>query len=205
MKNWPQAVLDALDAGTLVPRDFIWVEPRDRDTGDAVSWGAWSDLGDITLTVNDPILGPVMRTFEGAGSLVQVSSIQIVGGLEVQTATVTLSGVAEQAERLVRQYDARFAPIQMYRGYLDPVTMRAAAPPEPLFVGFVDDAPINTPAEGGDSTIVLTCASHAQELTRKGTSTRSDADQKLRNPDDDFFLHAATVGTWDVKWKAAGE
>ena len=203
MKSYPTAITNALAADTLSPRDFLWIEPRNRDTGQRIGWGAWSDLGTVSVDVDDPVQGTVLRQFEGAGTLVEVSRLTMVAGLSVQTVNITLSGVSEHAETLVRQHDARLAPVQLYRGWLDPDTQRLFAPAKARFLGFVDAVDIQTPEESGISKIVLSCASHVQELTRKGTATRSDADQKRRNPADQFFSHAASVGTWQIKWKQA--
>jgi hypothetical protein len=195
-----------LEAGALVPRDFLWITPRRRDTGAAVTWGAWSDLGTITADVIDPVSGvTVQRTYEGAGSLVQVSEVPLVVGLTVQSVEIQLSQIATGAEALIRTYDARRAPVELHRGFLDPATMRLAAPAVPRFLGFVDEAPVETPAEGGEGGVRLTCVSHAQELVRASSAKRSDADQRRRNANDGFFRHAATVGTWKIFWGQKSE
>lgn len=201
MKNYPAAIMDALAAGALVPRDFLWIEPRNRSTGARMSWGAWSDLGTVSAQVNDPVSGVVSRSFEGAGSLVAVDDVSMVAGLVVQTLSIQLSGIAAESEALIRGADVRLAPVSLFRGYLSPETMRLAAPAQAVFLGFVDQVSLTTPEEGGESAIALTCANHVQELTRKGTATRSDADQRQRDAGDAFFSHAATVGTWQIKWQ----
>ena len=202
MRVYPQAVLDALAGGALVPRDFVWIRPRNRSTGDPVSWGAWSDLGTITAPVIDAQTGTeVSRNFEGGGSMVQVAGVQLVTGLTVQVVTITLNQIAAKAEELVRTYDARRAPVELYRGFMNPTTMRLVAPAEVYFQGFVDEAPVTTPATGEAGAIVLTCASHVQELARSYTATRSDSDQRRRSATDDFFQHAAVVGSWSINWK----
>lgn len=201
MRQLSGQVQALLAADALVPRDFIWIEARRRDTGDAVTWGAWSDLGAVDAQVIDPVTGDVVtRTFEGAGALVEVGAVTQTAGLEVQVVTLTLNDLADGAERLVREYDARRARLELFRGFLDPVSLLLPAPAVPRFVGFVDEAPIVTPESGGTGSITLTCAGHPQELTRKGTATRSDADQRRRAPGDAFYQHAASVGTWDIKW-----
>lgn len=203
MRADPAAVTAALADGALVPRDFLWIEPRNRDTGARTGWGAWSDLGTISADVADPIDGVVLRVFDGGGSLIEVTPFSQVAGLSVQTIQIKLASTLDHAEVLVRQYDARLAPVSLYRGFLDPDTMRLVAPAQARFLGFVDSADIQTGAEGGESQIVLSCASHVQELTRKGTATRSDADQRRRDASDRFFEHAADVGTWQIKWNAS--
>lgn len=206
MRTLATEVTDALAAGALVPRDFVWITARNRDTGAAQSWGAWSGLGNITADVINPADGQtVTRAFEGAGSLVTVGQVPMVTGLTVQTVQIQLSQIAAGAEQLVRGWDARRAPVQLFRGFLDPATMLLVSPAVCRFTGFVDEVPIVTPAEGGEGSITLICASHAQELTRGFTHKRSDADQRTRSATDGFYRHAATVGTWQIFWGQAAE
>lgn len=206
MRSLSPAVTAALAAQSLVMRDFLWIVARDRTTGDPVEWGAWSDFGNVTAEVIDPLTGnTVERTFEGAGSLVQVGAVPLVAGLTVQSVPIRLAPTAAGAEQLVRGYDVQRAPVQLFRGIFNPATMRLVAPAVPRFLGFVDDVQIDTPAEGGEGGISLTCVSHVQELTRSSTAKRSDADQRLRSATDGFFQHAATVGTWQIWWGQAAE
>jgi len=207
MRSLSANVQAALEAGALVPRDFLWIVARDRSTGDPAPWGAWSGAGTVEADVIDPATGStVSRTFEGAGSLVQVGAVPMVAGLTVQVVEIRLSQIAAGAEQLVRGYDVRRAPVQLFRGFLDASTQRLVAPAVPRFLGFVDEADVQSPAEGEEGAIVLTCASHAQELTRASPARRSDADQRGRVSTDGFYRHAATVGDWTIFWgRAAAE
>ncbi len=201
MRVLDPAVQAALEAGALQMRDFVWVTARDRDTSAPVTWGAWSDLGTVDADVIDPATGgTVTRTFQGGGNLVEVSAVPLVTGLTVEVVTLRISQIEAGAEQLVRGYDVQRAPIELFRGLFDPGTYQLVAPAVPRFVGFVDEVQIETPAEGGEGAIVLTCASHTQELTRTSSAKRSDSDQRRRNADDAFFEHAAVVGTWQIFW-----
>lgn len=201
MRALDPAVQAALEAGALVPRDFLWIVARDRETGAPYGWGAWSDVGAVTAEVIDPVSrATVSRTYEGAGGLVEVGDVALISGLTVQVVDIRLSQIDQGAETILRSYDLRRAPVQLHRGFLDPQTHRLVAPAVPRFVGFVDEAPVTTPAEGAEGGIVLTCASHTQELARSSAAKRSDADQRLRNASDGFFRHAATVGSWKIWW-----
>ena len=51
---------------------------------------------------------------------------------------------------------------------------------------------------------MLACVSDAQEMSRSNPAKRSDADQKLRDPDDDFFQYANVVGNWEQFWGKEG-
>lgn len=195
------ANLAALEAGTLVARDFLWFVARDRDTGDPVTDGMWSDVGNVSAEVLDPDTGVAdEREFFGSGTLVQVDDVPLVSNLTVQNITIRLSQVENRVEQLVRDYDVRQARVEFYRGLFDPNTRSLVDPAFCLFVGFVDKVEINTGAEDEEGGVVLTCVSHTQELTRYNPDTRSDTSQKLRSATDNFFADASVVGNWEHFW-----
>lgn len=196
----------ALAARRLLPRDFLWIVARDRTTGDPVSVGFWSDLGTVTALVKDPDTGAaVLRSWYGAGSLIQVSDIPAVSHVTVQTITIVMSQLDEQVEQAIRLYDVKQARVEIFTGLLDPDTRLLVDPAEPRFVGFVDQVEIRTGAENEDGAVTLTCTSHTQELMRANPATRSHEDQKTRDATDDFFVDAAVVSDWDHYWGAVGK
>lgn len=195
-----------IDAGQVVVRDFLWLEPRDRDTGARVGLGLWSDLGQITVQVLSPYTGQVeSRTFKGASGHVKMGDVVRASGLTVQTVNIALGQLDPESQQAVRGYDLRFAPVEVYRGWFDPVGLTLAAPARARFIGFVDEAPITTPAAGAVGAINLKCASYTQELTRKSSERRSDASQRKRNASDAFFKDVGVVASWKVWWGQAPE
>lgn len=194
----------ALQARKLLARDFIWFQVRDRSNGNPVFDGYWSDVGTRTFAVIDPNTGGATnRQFFGAGGLISISAIPLVSNLTVQNVTVTLSQVADRVNDLVRTYECKQGYVQIFRGLFDPETRELAAPAAPRFVGYIDDIQIKTPEEGGEGSVVLTCNSHTQELTRTNTETRSDASQQTRAPGDDFYADTTVVGEWQFFWGRA--
>jgi hypothetical protein len=165
----------------------------------------------VSAQVVDPKTGQtVNRTYEGAGDLIEVGRFNMVAGLSVQVTEITLSHLSHPAMTQLIGHDLRRGLVEMHRGFLDPKTRRLVAPAHPRFVGFVDEGPVDIPpidddgsSEGG--AITLTVASQAQDLMRSSSATRSDADQRRRNPNDGFFRHAATVGSWTIWWGQAKE
>lgn len=200
-RSLDSAVLTALAARTVVARDFLWFVARDRDTGDPVTDGMWSDIGNITAPVIDPDTGlEEGRDFYGSGTLVAVSDIPLVSNVTVQQVTISLSQVDDRVAELVRTYDLKQARVEIFRGLFDPATRLLVAPAVPRFVGFVDEVQIQTPAEGGEGSVVVTCASHTQEMLRSNPDTRSHESQKQRSATDKFFLDVAVVGEWEHFW-----
>lgn len=191
----------ALQANKLVARDFLWVIAKDRSDGSPVPAGVWSDVGDITASVIDPLTGGSQsRSWTGAGTLISVSDIPLVQGITVQQITVTLSQVNDFINDYVRTYDCKQAQVQVFRGLFDPDTRELVAPAVCRFNGFVDSGPITTPAEGNNGSISFTCTSNTQELTRANSDTASDASQRLRSSTDNFFQDVAVVGSWQMFW-----
>jgi hypothetical protein len=194
-------VQSALEARSLVARDFLWFVARDRDTLAPVSEGTWSDVGDITAQVINPDTGLAEdRVFYGSGTLIQCDDVPLVSNMTVQNMTVRMSQIHEAVEQLVRDYDVKQARVELYRGLFDPATRKMVAPAFCRFVGFVDSVVINTPSENEDGSVVLTCTSHTQEITRSNPDTRSHASQVLRSATDNFFVDASVVGTWEHWW-----
>lgn len=201
MRGIDAQTMAALASGYIAVRDFLWIEPRDRDTGQTVPFGFWSDVGTRAFDVIDPVTDAVLRrTYSGAGDLVRTGPVALAVGLAVQTVSITLSQLAPGALEVLRRYDLKRAPVELHRGWLDPRSRLQVAPALPFFEGVIDTAPLTTPAEGEEGQIALTAVSHAQELTRTNSATRSDADQRLREPTDGFFRHAAEIGNWRLFW-----
>lgn len=196
----------AIQARRLVPRDFIWLIARDRTSGAPVAEGVWSGAGDFTAAVIDPHTGGSQsRMFFGSGALISVGDIQLVQGITVQTLTITLSQLDAGVNDYVRTNDLKQAEIQIFRGFLDPDTRLLVAPATPRFVGFIDDAPITTPKENTSGAITITATSNTQELTRANSDTRSDASQRLRSANDNFYQDVSVVGGWQIFWgKSSG-
>ena len=206
MKTYTANTVAALAARRLMKRDFLWIVARDRETGDPVSVGFWSDLANVSALVVDPETGsPLLRDFYGSGSLISISDIPAIVGVSVENVTVTMSQLHDQVEEALRLYDCKQARIEIHTGLLDPDTRQLVDPAEPVFVGFIDRVEIKTPAEGGDGAAILTCASGTQELLRNNPATRSHEDQQVRASGDTFFVDAAVCPDWDHYWGAVGE
>lgn len=200
MFSLESAEITALQQSVIDWRNFVWFTVRDRDTGNPANAGFWSDAGPFTGDVKDALTGStVSRTFSGAG-LVSVGAIPRTVGLAVRRVEIVLSAIDATAEAAFRTYDMRLAPVQIYRGLMTPGTFNLVAPAKPVFIGFVDTAPVVTPAEGGASRVNISVVSHTVELTRKNPDVRSHESQQRRSPGDDFYKDVGVVSEWEVPW-----
>ena len=200
MRSLDPAELAAIAARTVVARDFVVITVKDRLTGNTSPVGFWSDAGAFSCLVKNGRTGLVEAQSFVGGALVSIGDIPLISDISVRTVEVVLSGIDASVIDATKNYDARNAPITIYRGYLNPDTLELVAPAKSRFIGFIDEAPVVTPAEGGPSTVTLSCASHTRELTRKNPDVRSHESQILRKADDDFYHDTSVVETWEIFW-----
>lgn len=193
----------ALSERALVARDFLWIVARERDTGDPVSVGFWSDLENITTFVLNPdTMLPVSRTYYGAGGLISIDDVPSVSVLQVQDVHIRMSQLDAQVTQAIREYDVKQARVEIHRGLFDPLSRDMVAAAFVRFVGFVNLVEVHVGAENEDGYVDITCVSHTQELMRSNPATRSHEDQLLRSAGDTFFIDAAVVPEWDLDWGA---
>lgn len=201
MIGYTSDVLAALSAHSIVARDFVWIVARDRETGDPVTDGYWSDVGSVSVSVVNPDTGsPVSRTFHGAGSLIQIDAIPRTSVMSVNPINVQLSQVAERVQDLVRGYDLKQARIQVFRGLFYTSLRTLVDPAYPRFDGYIDEVTIETPSENNAGGVSLRCVSRLVEITRSNPAVRSDEDQRRRSATDNFYQDVSTAGDLPIFW-----
>jgi hypothetical protein len=192
--------LTALSGRTVVARDYLWITARNRSTGSPEVVGFWSDVGNVAVEVNSPLVGVVTRSFYGSGTLISIDAIAFVANLTVQDVKIRMSQLDDIVAQAVRDYDCKQAKVEIYRGFFDPSTRGLVSPATCLWMGFIDDISIDTPAEGEDGAVVLRCVSHTQEMFRSNPDTRSHESQQVRHPGDTFYADTDVVGDWEHFW-----
>jgi len=201
MRTLDPAITDALAAGSIKARWLVWITARNRDTDADETAGFWSDVEDVSVSVIDALTrGEVVRTFCKAGSALTIGTLSLTSDLTVRELEVGLSQIDERVALVVRGYDVRQAPIQVYLGLFDPSTHRMVAPAFPLFVGLVDSMDIETPEEGQEGSVKLRCVSQIREMTRANPDVRSGASQRARSSGDSFYDYTQNVGDWEIFW-----
>lgn len=204
MRDLDFAEISAIAARAIVARNFLWVTAKRRDTGVDVSLGFWDDVMTVSAPVRDGRTGAtVSRDFRGVGAALQVGSIALTSDVTIRNVDIELPHLDTIVEALVRTYDVRGAPMQLYRGYFDPTTRALVATAKARFVGYVDGAPIVTPKEGGEGSVTLHCVSTTRELTRTSAEVRSHESQLVRAAGDFFYKDVGVVGDWDIAWGVA--
>ncbi|SOC48433.1 hypothetical protein SAMN05892877_1653 [Rhizobium subbaraonis] len=184
----------------VIPRAFVWISAKNRETGSIETVGFWNGLDSVEVSVISGVTGsPVSREYHAAGSLLDVGPITRTPELEVRTLRISLSQISEAVQLAVRGYDVRHAPIEIHEGYLDRESRLLIAPPIIDFVGWINGAPINTPAAGGKGSIMLDCVSHSRMLTRTNPAKKSHETQKRRS-NDQFRKYNSVANQWQYWW-----
>lgn len=195
MRIYDSAIAAQLSARAgLDARHLMWIEARNRDTGDMESIGIWD--GDDHL---DFVIGGVTRTYLGAGGLLSVPDLTMRVGLDIWQPEVQVSAITPEVEQALRGYDPKLAPVEIHRAFFDPVEATLLAPPVRIFKGWIDGVSIPTPEEGGEAVATITLASNSRSLTRKLHALRSDAAYQMRGGDR-INRYTDVVGQIKTRW-----
>lgn len=202
MRDISGALQTRLATRNLIGRNLVWLTGTNLTTEIIESTGFWNDVGPAVVDVIDGFTGEEeTRLFYGASHLIGIEDVPLTSDLTIRRLNVSLSAITAEAEAKIREYNIKGHAIQVYRLHLDPETRLPVEAALCRFAGFVDSAPLITPKEGGLSAINLTCVSHARELTRVSTATRSDESLKQRSGGvDRFYKYTAVVGSWEIFW-----
>lgn len=184
----------------VIPRDFVWITAKDRNTGTPESTGFWNGDDTVTLDVISGLSGlPETRTYIGWGDLGKVDSIPLVSDLTIRTINISVSHLSAAVQQMIRGYDVRLAPVEVHRGFFDLDTRNIIAAPRPRFLGYVNGAGIETPPVGGEGAARLAVVSHTRALTKTNSAKRSDETQKRRSGDR-FRRYSDVAGQWTFFW-----
>jgi hypothetical protein len=170
MRTYDSASLAALAAGNVKPRYLLWIEAKNRSTGETETVGLWNGDQDQSITI-----GGVARTYLAGGSLLDVGVLDYRAGQEIVMRTIRLSPINEAVEQVIRGYEPRLAPVQLHEVVYDLATDRITGTPQLRFDGQVDSIRLSRASAGGESGVDLVCASRSREGTRYGTGLKTQA------------------------------
>ena len=181
MKNYSAEALAAMAAGQVVVSGAAWF-------GGDEPVGLWA--GDGTLSFVDE--RGVPRTFRGIGDRAFASiSGGAIGGAE-QGQTLTVSGIDPVVRENLDVASLRGLPTILWRLVFNGAGTRLLDARVHLR-GRIDQAPIeDTP--GGTSELRLSIEGAARGQGRRSERMRSDADQRLINPNDSALKRVAYAG-----------
>jgi hypothetical protein len=184
----------------FIRHNLFWITAKNRTTGGEESMGFWDGYDNLNIPVVSSITGTIVnRDYIAFGSLLAIDPISLVSDLTIRNVKVALSHLSPEVQDAFRLYDARLAPVEIHRVLLDQDTMLPVGPAHPRFIGFVNEAPIERPAVGGEGGLSVICVSHTRQLTRTNPGKRSDETQKLRGGDR-FRRYSTVSGDVSFWW-----
>ena len=203
MRTLDTATLDAIrDRRAIVPRNFVLVGPVVPLAGGDPAVFGFTDFGeDITTNIVDGRTGEtVSHVFFGDNApIVSIDAMPLRVGVEVDTVQVTLNHLHPAVAALVRGHNCRNAPVQIHRGWLSAESMLLVAPPICRRLGFVNGAPIETPAAGEQGSATLRVVSQSRELTRVNP-VKASREFYARRSNDQWGRYTGVTGDWPIWW-----
>lgn len=187
----------------LVQVDLVWLEVSDRETGDPIGAGFWNGPGDDTITVTDLFTGVSLARGFYAGGLTEIVKPTYKTGLDIGTMDLTFSAIDSEVQTVFRGYEPRGAKIQAWQMTYDPDDYSKTTP-EPVFKGWVNKAPIEIGAPGGEALINVTAVNSARILTFASGRKKSHEAQKKRT-NDQFRKSKGIAGNVIVRWGPVAE
>ncbi len=189
------------DRRGLRPRNFIVITAKSRSDGSASVRCFWDEAETVSVNVLDENGDLTSHDFTGDGAILGMDPIPMRIGLEVRTIQIVMSALHPEVENLIRTDEPRGAKVEIYRGHLSLNSGLLVSSPRSRFLGKINEAPIETAAAGGESTVTLRVVGHTRELTRTNPSRKSDAQQRLRSGDR-FRRYSGKAGQWlaDIWW-----
>lgn len=174
---------------------LLWVEAKNRDTGNTEASGIWTGGEDQTF-----IIDGVSRTYYGAGSLLQLPKVQFNSELDVQTQNITLSILSEEVINMIRVYDSRLAPCELHLLVRD-TTDGSVAGITPVIEGWIDIVDIaEGAAPNGEASATVAIVSSVRAGTKVLNLKKSDQSQKLRDATDRGMEYADISGELKIVW-----
>lgn len=157
-------------------------------------FGFWGGHGPLTVNGVD---------YVGAGSLIEVSALNLGTDLSASPITVRLRAVAETALTLdvlatIDNYAYKNRPAHITLAYFDRVTGSMVTAIQ-WWQGYIDLID-HEQTVGADYALVAHLEPKSLDHSRIGYRMRSDTDQKLIDPTDRFFEHAAVTAVQNLPY-----
>jgi hypothetical protein len=182
VKVFTSEAMDAIQSGAAIVTGAVEIacDPSIR---------LWGGFGPIEIDGDD-------YAAIGDRGVAQVSNGAL--GAAAQGITLILSGIEPDALEVLEADEIHDAPVKLLRLIFDSSGTRMLD--WHVFTrGRVDQVTVDD-VIGGTATIVVSVESQAKGLGRKGGRMRTDADQRLIDPNDGFFKNVSYAGQKQLYW-----
>ncbi|MGB1388677.1 MAG: hypothetical protein ACPG61_07295 [Paracoccaceae bacterium] len=159
-------------------RWLLWVEARDRTTGDPEPLGLWSGEDHAEFDI-----GGDTRTYFGALDGLQCDDIQYQAGTVIQSMGMRVPMDLPETIQLFRVSETRLAPCEVHWALFDTIN-NTLADVTRVFKGRIDGAPITTPGDGKRAMASIMIASSLRGGTKMAGARKSNSMQLLRGSGD---------------------
>ena len=176
---------------------LLWFEAKNRDTGAPETLGFWS--GDDH---QEFLIGGEIRTYYGAGNVIDVPAIVVKPGFSVRNLRVKLPPFTDEVKTLLQTYEPRLAKVQIHSVVFDIDTGAQMGNPVRAFKGFLNQAPEELGPKNQPSHTQLVLVTAARRLTYGLPLKRSSSELQLRNLTDKGREYSDVAGDWSIPWGA---
>lgn len=184
-----------LARAAVMPRWLLWIGAKNFGTLTDASVGLWNGEDNATFTI-----GGSPRVYQGGLSRFEVEPITYAAGIDVRTLQISFAANAPETEDVVRGFVIRLAPVELHLALLDPEATDLIDA-RMMFRGFINRAPLTTPAQGAGDTVRLEMVSRMRTLALPGPALKkSNASQITRNDADGFRKYASIAKEVTVEW-----
>ncbi|WP_295453067.1 hypothetical protein [uncultured Pseudophaeobacter sp.] len=174
---------------------LLWIQAKNRETGAPEALGLWS--GDDH---QEFLIGGEIRTYYGAGNVIDVPPIIAKPGFVVRNLRIKLPPLTDEVKTLLHAYEPRLAAVQIHSCPMDIDTGAPLGEPVRMFKGFLNQAPQEIAAKGGTGFTELVLVSAGRRLTFGLPLKRSSAELQRRNPLDRGREYSDVAGEWSIRW-----
>jgi hypothetical protein len=184
-----------LARAAVMPRWLLWIAAKNFGSLTAAPVGLWNGEDNLTFTI-----GGSPRVYQGGLSRFEVEPITYATGLDVRNLQISFAANAPETEDVVRGFVIRLAPVELHLALLDPDTTDLIDV-QPMFRGFINRAPLTTPAQGGGDTVTIEMVSRMRTLALPGPALKkTDQAMRLRNSADSFRQYGSIAGEVQTEW-----
>ncbi len=174
---------------------LLWFQVRNRSTGAPETLGFWT--GDDH---QEFLIGNEVRTYFGAGAVIDVPPIIAKPGFEVRQYRVKLPPMLDEVKQLLQGYEPRHASVEIHSAPFDIDTGNPFPSPKRYFKGYLNQAPEELGPKGSRTHTQLILVTGARKLTTGLPLKRSSTELKRRNPNDRGREYIDVAGDWTVQW-----
>lgn len=174
---------------------LLWIVARNRTTGAPEEIGFWT--GDDHQVFD---IGGALRTYLGAGDIIDVPPIRTRIGLRVRTHRITLPPQSAEVRQMLREFEPRQSRVEVHSCPMDIDSGHALGAPVRFIKGTLNKAPERIGSKNEASKLVLEVESNARRLTLSVPLMRSNEELRRRNPIDRGREYSDIAGDWIVPW-----